>query len=137
MSMVRLTRVLPVPPDRVWHALTDPTALAAWFWPPRMAPTADTDVRAGGRYHIAASSPRMAVSGEYVELEPPKRLAFTWQWDGEAEQTLVTIGLAANDAGTELTLTHERFDDDGSRDNHLKGWEDCLDRLPGWLARHA
>ncbi|HEV3170608.1 MAG TPA: hypothetical protein VGZ32_09720 [Actinocrinis sp.] len=33
-----------------------------------------------------------------------------------------------------LTLVHERFDDDPSRDEHAQGWSDCLDRLPAWLA---
>jgi uncharacterized protein YndB with AHSA1/START domain len=136
MNALRLTRVLLAPPDRVWHALTDPAALAAWFWPLRMTPTVEAELRPGGRYRIAASSPAMAVCGEYVLVEPPTRLSFTWRWDTEPDQTLVTIRLAPCDAGTELTLVHERFSDGASRDNHLKGWEDCLDRLPAWLARH-
>jgi hypothetical protein len=36
-----------------------------------------------------------------------------------------------------LTLVHSRFTTDTDRDNHLKGWSDCLDRLPGWLASSA
>ncbi len=37
------------------------------------------------------------------------------------------------DGATALMLTHERFADDATRDNHRIGWSDCLDRLPGWL----
>jgi uncharacterized protein YndB with AHSA1/START domain len=76
----------------------------------------------------------MAVSGEYVEVEPPGRLVFTWQWDGEDERTLVTVDLTATAGGTDLRLVHESFVDDAARDSHAQGWSDCLDRLPAWLA---
>jgi uncharacterized protein YndB with AHSA1/START domain len=83
----------------------------------------------------------MAVSGEYVAVEPPHRLVFTWLWDGETAETLVTVELTTTDAGTRLLLTHERFaDDDAGREaakNHAQGWDDCLDRLPGWLEVHG
>jgi uncharacterized protein YndB with AHSA1/START domain len=135
MTSVRINRVMPAPPERVWRAFTEPAALAAWFWPERFEPTAETDVRVGGRYRIDGPGAGMAVSGEYVAVEPPSRLAFTWRWDGETEQTLVTLVLTPVGTGTELGLTHERFGDDADRDNHAKGWSDCLDRLPAWLAR--
>jgi uncharacterized protein YndB with AHSA1/START domain len=131
---LHLRRTLPFPPERIWRALTDPAALAAWFWPARFATTAEVDLRVGGRYRIDGPGVGMAVTGEYLAVEPPQRLAFTWRWDGAAAETLVTIELTPADPGTELVLVHERFTDDGDRDNHAKGWSDCLDRLPGWLA---
>lgn len=131
---LRLHRTLAFPADRVWRALTDPAALAAWFWPARFATTAEVDLRIGGRYRIDGPGAGMAVSGEYVAVDPPRRLAFTWRWDGEAEETLVTLVLADDGAGTELQLTHEHFADGAVRDEHAKGWADCLDRLPEWLA---
>ena len=130
MSTLRLTRVLVAPPDRVWHAFTDPAALAAWFWPQRLAMTADTDPRVDGSYRLAGQGPGMAVEGTYKVVEPPSRLAFTWRWHGEPEQTLVTLRFAPAGTGTELTLIHEGFADDAARDDHIKGWSDCLDRLP-------
>jgi uncharacterized protein YndB with AHSA1/START domain len=76
----------------------------------------------------------MAVSGEYVAVDPPHRLVFTWVWDGEGDETLVTVDLAATADGTDLSLRHERFADDATAKSHAQGWDDCLDRLPGWLA---
>jgi uncharacterized protein YndB with AHSA1/START domain len=137
MSTLRLTRVLAAPPERVWRAFTDPAALAAWFWPQHFATTVETDLRVGGRYRIDGPGAGMAVSGEYVTVEAPSRLMFTWRWDGEVEETLVTLHLPPVGDGTELTLTHERLSDDAARDNHIKGWSDCLDRLPQWLRREA
>jgi uncharacterized protein YndB with AHSA1/START domain len=135
---LQLLRTLAAPPERVWRALTDPAALAAWFWPARLAPTAEVDrVEAGGRYRIASSAAGMAVAGGYVAVERPRRLELTWNWDGEAEETRVTIELAPVEGGTGLSLRHEGFADDATRDDHVQGWSDCLDRLPGWLASPA
>lgn len=134
MSTLRLTRVLPASPERVWQAFTDPVVLAAWFWPQRFATTVQADVRIGGRYVIDGPGAGMAVGGRYVSVEPPTRLAFTWRWQGAPEETLVTLQLAPAGDGTELTLVHERFVDDADRDAHAQGWSDCLDRLPDGLA---
>jgi uncharacterized protein YndB with AHSA1/START domain len=130
---LRLSRTLSFPVDRVWQALTDPVALAAWFWPERFATTAQVDLRVGGRYRIDGPGSGMAVAGEYTAVEPPHRLAFTWQWDGETDQTLVTVELTPSDAGTELLIVHSRFATEADRDSHAQGWTDCLGRLPGWL----
>ena len=68
--------------------------LAAWFWPERLAPTAEVDLEPGGRYRIASPTAGMAVEGRYVQVEPPRLLLGTWSWDGEDAVTLVTIRLA-------------------------------------------
>jgi uncharacterized protein YndB with AHSA1/START domain len=131
-EQLRLIRHLPAAPERVWRAVTDPAALAAWFWPPAWGTTAQVDLRVGGGYALTAAR-GLAVTGEYQVVEAPQRLVFTWQWAGEAELTLVTIELVAADGGTDLVLTHERFAGATDRDNNLQGWNDCLDRLPGYL----
>jgi uncharacterized protein YndB with AHSA1/START domain len=133
MTELTINRTLAVPAERVWRALTDPAALAAWFWPRRFATTTEVDLRVGGRYRIDGTAAGMAVSGEYVTVEPPNKLVFTWRWDGEPGETLVTIELTPVATGTELALRHERFGDDETRDNHAQGWHDCLDRLPAHL----
>lgn len=132
---LRISRTLPAPPERVWRALTEPAALAAWFWPEAsFGTTAEVDLRPGGSFRIDAPRRGIAVSGSYREVVPPSRLAFTWQWDGEPIGTLVSVTLRPADAGCELLLHHERFTDEAARDANAQGWSDCLDRLPAWLA---
>jgi uncharacterized protein YndB with AHSA1/START domain len=131
---LHLRRTLAFPVDRVWRALTDPAALAAWFWPERFDPTAEVDLRVGGRYRISGPGAGLEVAGEYLTVEPPRRLVFTWQWAGEHDKTLVTVELTGGEDGTDLVITHGGFAADAARDEHAKGWSDCLDRLPGWLA---
>ena len=134
---LRLHRTLAAPPERVWRALTDPAALAAWFWPERLAPTAEVDLEERGRYRVASVSSGMAVTGRYVEVTAPRRLVCTWSWDGGDTETLVAIDLAPAGDGTDLALVHEGFADESARQDHVQGWSDCLDRLPGWLAANA
>jgi uncharacterized protein YndB with AHSA1/START domain len=133
MTKLEITRILPAPPERVWRAFTDPADLTAWFWP-HLAAVVQADPRVGGGFRITATQgpgDDFGISGAYVVVEPPHRLVFTWRWHGEADETLVTIELAGTDDGkTALSLTHERFADDASRDAHAQGWHDCLDRLP-------
>jgi uncharacterized protein YndB with AHSA1/START domain len=59
----------------------------------------------------------------------------TWLWDGEHDETLVTITLGlTTGGGTDLTIVHERFATEHDATQHLQGWNDCLDRLPSHLA---
>ena len=123
-------RTLSAPAERVWRALTEPKALAAWFWPERFGTTTEIDLRPGGRYRITGGG--MTVTGEYVEVDPVTRLVYTWRWDGEVHDSLVTVTLSEIGDGTDLLVVHERLPE-AEVDNHAKGWSDCLDRLPAHL----
>ncbi|HEY2552359.1 MAG TPA: SRPBCC domain-containing protein [Streptosporangiaceae bacterium] len=131
---LELQRTVPGSPDAVWQALTSPVALAEWFWPPRLRPAAEVDLRPGGRYRITGPGAGIAISGLYSAVDPPRLLAFSWQWDGEQEQTAVMMLLAMAAAGTDISVRHDGFGSETARDEHIEGWSDCLGRLPGWLA---
>jgi uncharacterized protein YndB with AHSA1/START domain len=139
MAECELTRTLPTPAPRVWQALTVPDALATWFWP-HLDNAVDIDLRPGGRYRITGPVAGIAVAGEYVEVDPPNRLVFTWQWEGEQERSRVIVELTpfsdgtASRGGTTLRLVHHRIADPATRDRLAQGWADCLDRLPDALA---
>ena len=136
MEPVRISRTLPAPPDLVWRAFTDPNALTAWFWPSRLVPRVQAEPKVGGRFRISSGVGRgmaLAVSGEYLVVEEPKRLEFTWCWDGGDGTSRVSVAMAPADQETELTVEHTNCTDDEDRDAQARGWRDCLDRLPDWL----
>jgi uncharacterized protein YndB with AHSA1/START domain len=117
-------------PGRVFAAFTDPGELAAWFWPARFATTYRLDVREGGEFHVRSAAMDMGVRGRYLEVRPPARLAMTWQWDGEDEQSHVLVEFVATGVGrTLVTVTHGANPTVAARDGHAQGWRDCLDRL--------
>jgi uncharacterized protein YndB with AHSA1/START domain len=94
-------------------------------------------VRVGGRYAIGfrtADGEEHGVSGIYQEVEPLRRLSFTWAWQSTPERvSLVSIELVARDGGCELRFRHDRFFDQQARDNHERGWTGAFAKLDAFL----
>lgn len=102
-------------PERVFRALTDPGELAAWWGDPRMYVTErwELELRVGGRWRCTgrgAQGGLFEVEGEYLELDPPRVVAFTWRpsWV-DVPPTVVRIVLEPTPSGTRLTWTHSGF----------------------------
>jgi uncharacterized protein YndB with AHSA1/START domain len=139
-ATLRITRTLPATRERVFRAWTDPQALARWLAPSDQFSTSvpEFDLRPGGRYRVEMrlADQTHVVGGAYREIRPPEKLVFTWRWENEPAhtvETLVTVELFDRVGSTELVLTHERFADEASRDEHHKGWNGCLERLGHFL----
>ena len=79
-----LVRIYAAAPEKVWRAWTDPEALKHWFGPDAgEVSLAETDVRVGGCFHVVFGSldgEQHDVSGEYREVQPNRKLVFTWAW---------------------------------------------------------
>src|SRR2546430_16883075 len=134
---LEINRVIKVPRDRVYAAWTDPAQLKAWFGPENVQ-TRDlvADARVGGRFRwdlTNSEGENMTMLGEYRELQPGKKIVFTWQWqddeDWENHMSIVTVELNDADGGTELRLTHEQLPNEQSRDGHTRGWNRAPDKL--------
>ena len=89
-----------------------------------MGTGAELDARPGGRYRITVN--QYVASGEYREVDPPRRLVFSWGWEGHPTvppgSTMVEITLTPEHGGTVLRLRHLGLPDRESRDQHLEGW---------------
>jgi uncharacterized protein YndB with AHSA1/START domain len=140
-TSLTIKRVIKAPRDRVYAAWTDPAQLRQWFGPDNVR-TRElvADIRIGGKYRWDIISPeeeQMAVSGEYLELVPGKKVVFTWQWEDdenwENRVSVVTVELSDRGENTELTLTHEKLPNEQSRDNHNEGWTKVINRLENFL----
>ena len=114
-TRVELRKVLSAPPQKVWDAWTDASSMSAWMCPgPVQRAEATLDVRKGGSYRLdmIAGDQRMEHTGEYVTVDPPRKLVMTWQSSAAGpEETLLTIEILPHARGSELVLTHERFVD--------------------------
>jgi uncharacterized protein YndB with AHSA1/START domain len=128
--ILEVRRVLPASPDEVFRAWTDPSLLSRWMSPVGHA-EAEVDVRVGGSLRIVmvGEGRRIEHTGEYLEIDPPTRLAFTWrsEYTG-AEPTIVRVSLAPSGEGTEFLLTHEGLTEEAAA-SHGGGWGQILDRL--------
>lgn len=138
-STITVSRTVAASPARAFEAWTDVAQLASWWWPQLAGTTYAVDVRPGGRYRIESPAIGAMVTGVYTEVDPPRRLAFTWVWqdagapDQAVEDTVVVTFERVGD-GTLVTVEHasEAHEPDGGAE---QGWNDVLDRLVGMLGQ--
>jgi uncharacterized protein YndB with AHSA1/START domain len=114
-------------PETVFQFFIDPDRQIQW-----MGRSADLDPRAGGTYRVDLNG-RDIARGEYIELDPPNRVVFTWGWESQGSPvrpgaSTVEITLSADGDGTIVRLVHRDLPED-SRAPHGHGWEHYLNRL--------
>jgi uncharacterized protein YndB with AHSA1/START domain len=147
MTSLTIVRQIAARPSIVFNALTTPEGIGCW-WGPDEGPVllAETDVRVGGRFRVRfrlMDGTEHESSGEYLEVEPPRRLVMTWRWTlgGEPDEahgeSRVEIELRPIDMGTEMTFTHARLRTQASLDSHTEGWKGAFDKLERLLVRQV
>src|SRR3954469_2398479 len=108
---LKLERVYPQSPDRVWRAIPDRRSMSTWLM------ETDFEPRLGHEFTFR-SKPQPGWDGvtycKVIELEPPRRIAYTWRGgpgDGKplALDTVVRWTLAPEGSGTRLVLEHTGF----------------------------
>jgi uncharacterized protein YndB with AHSA1/START domain len=140
---LEIKRLIKAPRDRVYAAWTDPAQLKQWFGPENVQ-TREliAEARAGGKFRwdlTNSEGEKMTCRGEYRELQPGKKIVFTWQWDDdetwENHTSIVTVELDDVAGGTELCLTHEQLPNEDSRDGHTRGWNSAVDKLAKFVSK--
>jgi uncharacterized protein YndB with AHSA1/START domain len=118
-------------PATVWEFLVDPEKAVRW-----MGDLAELDPQPGGLYRVRVI-PSHVARGEFVELDPPHRVVFTWGWEesSAAPSTVppgastIEIELEPHDGGTLLKFTHRDLPSAESVESHGHGWDHYLTRL--------
>ena len=131
-------RQMAVPRERVFAAWLDSESLAHWMLPGGTTKaTVTVDPRVGGGFRIVMDgAPHGCVehTGEYLAIEPPSRLSFTWISKYTDERpTVVTIEFHEQDGGTELVLTHRGLPPK-EVEGHRQGWTDIVRLLDAVLS---
>ena len=126
-NIVELTVRLDASPDEVFGFLTDAERYVRW-----QGVKAELDPRPGGLYRVWMDAGTVA-RGEYVEIDPPRRLVFTWGWEGNVDlppgSTTVELSLEAEGDGTVLSLRHTGLPTGEAAAMHEEGWRFFTDRL--------
>ena len=120
-------------PERVFRALTS-AEIVDWWVRPGVFDTRlwEGDVRVGGRWSASGLSrgEPYTVKGEYLEVDPPRKLVHTWRLAGiEEPPTTVTFILEQVEGGTRLTLQHTGFSSPDRCTSNCVGWETSLGQL--------
>lgn len=137
---IQLKRKLAATPDEVYEAWTDAASISQWMVPVVGGRTeAQADARVGGALHIKmyGLSSQHEQPAEYLRLERPRLIEFSWVADPAAEhRSIVTVELKpVGKDETELTLTHRLLPSEDSAQNHYSGWDSGLDSLVAHINR--
>ena len=129
------------PRERVFEAWTNTDVLKRWWAaaPTWDTPFAEVDPREGGSYRLSMRTDAgdvHTVGGEFTEVRPPERLAYTWSWEegpdaamAGSEETLVIVDFIEDGEGTLVRLNHSGFTSEPVRGMHVQGWEAVLANL--------
>lgn len=130
---VRFHRVLRAPPERVYRAFLDPDAMAKWLPPDGFTgKVIEMDARVGGGYRMSftnfTTQQSHAFGGQYLELVPNEKLAYTDRFDDPNLPGLMTttVALKAVACGTELNIVQEGIPEVIPVEMCYLGWQDSL-----------
>jgi uncharacterized protein YndB with AHSA1/START domain len=147
-ACLKLRRIFDAPCDLVWRAWTRPEMTAQWLgpveWP---AVQVAQDLRKDGAWSALLKSAdgdeTLRQSGIYLEIDPPKRLVFTFAWgegheDGVAVETIVCVELTAlSGQRTLLEFSQAGLKSAASASGHAHGWTSSFDRLDACLVEQT
>jgi uncharacterized protein YndB with AHSA1/START domain len=129
--MIRLAEAaieIAAEPGVVFDLFSTEVGLCRW-----MADEASVDLRPGGAWRWVHDNGN-ACSGEYLDVDPPSRLAFTYGWEnGEFADvapgsTRVDVTFEPFDGGTRVVVEHAQLVGDRIA-QHQQGWTHFLGRL--------
>ena len=115
------------PPEVVFPYFTDPALVAKW-----LADAAELDARPGGTFSIDIRRSSRTARGTFVEVDPPRRVVFTWGVPDEPTllpgSSTVEVVLEADGDDTIVTLTHRDLSESWAA-SHREGWTSFLGEL--------
>jgi len=102
---LKITKVYKAPPEKVFNAWADKKQMLKWMGPGDVkCEKIEIDFKVGGKYQIFMLTPDgpMTAYGEYLEIDPPKKLSFTWGWrQNDLDGSIVTLTFKEMDGSTE------------------------------------
>ena len=131
---------LDAPPEEVFRMLTESTELVKWWGPLGFTiPAAELSLTEGGRYRFRMAPPDgepFHLSGEFLEIDPPWRLVYTFLWEEptpDDRETVVDLSLGSTGEATRLALSQGPFLTEERVDLHRSGWTESFEKLQAVL----
>lgn len=133
---VRLHRVLPASPEKLYRAFLEADAIAKWLPPYGFTCTVEKlDAKVGGTHRMSfrnfTTGNAHSFGGEYLELVPSQRLRYTDRFDdpnlpGAMD---VTVTLKAVAVGTEIHIEQSGIPAAIPVEACYLGWQESLEQL--------
>jgi uncharacterized protein YndB with AHSA1/START domain len=136
-TSVSLTHHSDASPERVFDAWLDPDIASKWLFTTKTSTSeVQIDARVGGAYTITRrrAGKEYVGIGEYLEIERPRRLVFTFTMPQyAADIDTVTVEIALDGDGCAVTLTHSDMRP-GYEKSTMSGWTKMFGLLTKALA---
>jgi uncharacterized protein YndB with AHSA1/START domain len=140
-----ITRTFDAPASLLFALWSKSEHMKCWIGPEDfICLEANIDFRVGGVYRVMIASPEHGedrFSGVYREIEPDKRIVFTFAWDNNGPsagvETLVTITFEEHDGKTVQTFHQRPFLNADRRNRHVYGWNQTFGKLEVYIAKLA
>jgi uncharacterized protein YndB with AHSA1/START domain len=135
VSTLRIERTFQAPAQVVFDAWTSVEVMRRWWhaehdWETTLA---EVDLRVGGTVRVVMRDPHSDTEygggGTYTEIDPPRRLAFTWLWDGMSKRQLIELDFEEAGGVTTVRFTHSGLWDEEAVRSHEDGWTKAFDNL--------
>ena len=107
--------LIPANPDEVFMAITNPVTIQLWT-----GEEAEMSTIPGSEFSLWEGS----IVGKNLEFEENKKIVQQWYFDGQSDESLVTIKLHADKHGTSVELKHINIPD-ADYDDITEGWNDA------------
>jgi uncharacterized protein YndB with AHSA1/START domain len=108
---IEVSRRIAAPPERVFDAWLDPASVGRWLFatPDGVMARVEIEPRVGGRFEIDERRGDQLAEhfGEYLEIDRPRRLVFSFAAMRDAGFTRVTVTIVPDGDGSRITLLHE------------------------------
>jgi uncharacterized protein YndB with AHSA1/START domain len=139
-TTLRMERTFRAPAQAVFDAWTSEEVMRRWWHvePDWETPVAEVDLRVGGSVRVVMRTQdgtEYGGGGQYTEIDPPRRLVFTWYWDGNDTRQLIEVDFDEHDGVTTVRFTHRDLWDEEAVRSHEEGWNGVFDNLERELAR--
>jgi uncharacterized protein YndB with AHSA1/START domain len=138
--VVRIERTFDASAEEVFDAWTSPEVMRRWLHcgPDWETPTAEVDLRVGGRVRVVMRMPdgnEAGMGGEYTLIERPHRLVMTWTFDDDpSNEQLIELSFTEADGSTTVRMVNSRISAPERRESQDEGWNGCVDELERALA---
>jgi uncharacterized protein YndB with AHSA1/START domain len=138
--VLAVSRFIAASPERVFDAWLDPVSVGEWLFatPDGVMETIEIDPKVGGRFLIVErrGPERAEHFGEYLEIDKPNRLVFSFAAMRDSGYTKVSVTIVPEGEGSRLTLVHEMDPKWAEYEGRTReGWANILAGLARSLAR--
>jgi len=113
MKNLKKNYALKATPEDVYTALTNPLTIEIWT-----GSSAIMSTEAGSEFSLWDGE----ITGKNLEFEPNRKIVQQWYFEGEEEDSIVTMLLHKEGAYTRVEMLHINIPDEAF-ENILEGWD--------------